>query len=201
MSEREIVRDIKEKLCYFTLDWEGDMQRSHTTELDKQYTTDKGEVITISKYYAMNSAYVGLLKHLLTNFRKDNERFRAPEVLLDRAMVGLESSGLDEWIYNAIRRIDAGVRDQYWSNIVLAGGSTLFPGMPARLIRDLTRRCERYGLGLPNINIIDHSDRLYASWIGGSIVASLSDVNQDHWISAAEYNEYGPTIVNRKVLC
>jgi actin-related protein len=36
-----------------------------------------------------------------------------------------------------------------------------------------------------------------STWLGGSILASLG-VFQPVWISKAEYDEYGPSIINRK---
>jgi actin len=47
------------------------------------------------------------------------------------------------------------------------------------------------------ITIIDKPARKYGAWIGGSILASLSTF-QPMWISRDEYDEFGPSIVNRK---
>jgi len=47
------------------------------------------------------------------------------------------------------------------------------------------------------IKIIAPPERKYSCWIGGSILASLSTFQQ-MWISKAEYDESGPSIVHRK---
>lgn len=65
-------------------------------------------------------------------------RFRCPEALFEPSFLGLEASGIHELIYTAIHSCDIDVRKDLYGNIVLAGGSSLFPGMPERLQKEIT---------------------------------------------------------------
>jgi actin beta/gamma 1 len=74
-----------------------------------------------------------------------------------------------------------------------SGGSTLFPGLSGRLQKEITALAP----SSIKVNIIAPPDRKYSSWIGGSNLASLSTF-QHMCISKQEYEESGPSVVNRR---
>ena len=53
------------------------------------------------------------------------ERFRAPEILFDPELIGLEYPGLPQILVDAINRTDMDLRKNLFANIVLSGGTTL----------------------------------------------------------------------------
>ncbi len=69
----------------------------------------------------------------------------------------------------------------------------MFPGLAARLRRELVELAPAD----VRVEVIAPPERKYSAWIGGSILASLSHF-QRMWITKADYDESGVSIVHRK---
>eukprot|EP00026_Physarum_polycephalum_P008355 Phypoly_transcript_08437.p1 GENE.Phypoly_transcript_08437~~Phypoly_transcript_08437.p1 ORF type:complete len:361 (+),score=34.97 Phypoly_transcript_08437:191-1273(+) len=172
-AEREIVRDIKEKIGFVTLDYKEDLKKSTiSTLLDKTYVLPDGQVITMS-----------------------DERFRCPEVLFDPSLCGLESEGIHYMINKSIQKCDTKIHHDLYNNVALSGGSTMFPNISARLQKELATIAPAN----MKINVKAPDARKYSAWIGGSLLASL-ETFQRMWITKQEYDENGPAIVHRKCI-
>ncbi|KAJ1442657.1 beta-actin, partial [Ochromonadaceae sp. CCMP2298] len=182
-AEREIVRDVKEKLTYVCMDYDKECAAAESNQFDRPYTLPDGNIIVLG-----------------------SERFRAPEVLFQPSLVGKEGvsgggvagfgvsgGGIDGCLQNSILGCDVDLRRELFSNIVLSGGTTMFPGIAERLGKELKLRLPPR---LP-VTVVAPPERKYSVWIGGSILASLNTFQQ-MWISKAEYEEAGASIVHRK---
>jgi len=169
-AEREIVRDIKERLCYVALDPEKELRLAEKVSgMEKTYTLPDGETLTIGA-----------------------ERFMAPELFYNPGAIGSEENPLDDLIYRSIQSCDIDLRRDLYANIVLSGGSTMFPGLKERLHKEITELVPE----TIEIKIIAPPERRYSVWIGGSILSSLKTFTK-LWVTKKEYQESGPTAVYR----
>nr|QGN00872.1 ActL2 [Drosophila affinis] len=172
-AEREIVRDLKEQHCYVALDFEQEVHNSSTsTTLEHIYHLPDGQVLSVA-----------------------SERFRCPEALFRPSLLGMEYGGIHQTTYKSILKCDVDIRRDLYNNIVLSGGTTMFAGLPERLLKEMSV------LAPSNMRIkIDApAQRNFSVWLGGSILSSLTAF-QHMWVSKADYDEVGPDVVNRKCL-
>lgn len=114
-ADFETVRQIKEKLCYVSYDLELDQKLSEdTTVLVESYTLPDGRVIRVG-----------------------SERFEAPECLFQPHLVDVEQPGIAEFLFNTIQAADVDIRTSLYKAIVLSGGSSMYPGLPSRMEKEI----------------------------------------------------------------
>ena len=139
---------------------------AQSSSIEKSYELPNGEYITIG-----------------------SEQFKCPEPLFRPSFIGFSCCGICEDLNGSIMKCDVDL----YSNIVLTGGNTMFPGMADRIQKEITAMAPP----TMNVKVIAPPERRHSVWIGGSIMASLSTFQQ-MWISKQEYDESGPSIVHTK---
>jgi len=169
-AERELIRDMKDNLSYIPLDYEAEMERmsyAHPSFYEQSYQLPNHQFIDVGK-----------------------ERYMAPEIMFKPFMA--DSKGIHEKIIDSIMMCDMNTHAELYSNIILSGGTTMIPGFPERLEKELK-------LLKPFAPIKVHAlqDRNLLAWEGGSMTASLASFDP-MWISKEEYDESGPSVVFKK---
>jgi len=175
-ADFETVRQIKEDLCYVGYDLDIEKRLAlETTTLVQSYTLPDGRVIKLA-----------------------SERYEAPEVLFQPHLIDSESLGLDEALFNMIQEADIDLRPAFYQHIVLSGGSTMYPGLPSRLEKEMkslylqrvlkgdVKRLEKFKL-----RIEDPPRRKHMVFLGGSVLADIMKDRPEFWITKQEFEETG----------
>jgi len=173
-AEKEIARDMKEKLCYVALDFDKEMESysQNPEAFNSNYVFPDGQERTLG-----------------------SERFRCPEALLKPNMVGIEGEGASEMTYASINKSEVDLRRDFYGNIILSGGTSMYKGLDERMEEDIR------GLApaAMKVKVLAPPERKYSVWIGGSILSSLATF-EESWITKEEYDESGVAIVHRKCM-
>ncbi|CZS98722.1 actin-71 [Rhynchosporium agropyri] len=175
-AEKEVVRMIKEKVSYVAAD---------PKKEEKEWAALSGKMGSDSRVveYALPDG---------NKIKIGQERFRAPEILFDPEIIGLEYPGIHQIVVDAINRTDLDLRKSLFGNIVLSGGSTLTKGFGDRLLHEV----QRLAVKDMRIKIFAPPERKYSTWIGGSILAGLSTFRK-MWVSIDDWHE-NPDIIHTK---
>lgn len=168
-SDRRTIVDIKETSCYVAMNYEEQVAQSPES-LEKVYQLPDGKLV---KFH--------------------DQLFRCPEALFSPSLVNLSGPGIHQMCISSIMKCDSDLRNSFFANIILAGGSTSFPGLDKRLVKDMAKLVPA---NTP-VQVIAPPERKLSVWMGGSILASLSAF-QDMWITDAEFKEVGPNIVHQR---
>ncbi|CAM6129692.1 unnamed protein product [Calypogeia fissa] len=175
-ADFETAREIKEKLCYVSIDYKREYQLAmETTILVKQYTLPDGRVIKVGP-----------------------ERFQAPEALFSPELVDMEGDGLAELVFHCVQEMDIDNRMLLYQHIVLSGGSTMYPGLPSRLEKEIRKQYlsvvlkgNKDGLKKLRLRIEDPPRRKHMVYLGGAVLAGIMKNTPEFWISRQEYDEEG----------
>jgi len=177
-ADFETVRQIKEKFCYVAYDINVERKLAQeTTVLEENYTLPDGRVIKIGR-----------------------ERFEAAEALFNPDLIDVESKfgGIGEMVFRMIQEADMDTRSAYYKHIVLSGGSSMYPGLPSRLEKEITElylaevlKGDTARLKKFKLRIEDPPRRKHMVFLGGSVLADIMKERQEFWMSKADYNELG----------
>ena len=66
-----------------------------------------------------------------------SERFEAPECMFQPHLVDIEQPGVAEMLFETIQNAAVDIRAELYKHIVLSGGSSMYPGLPSRLEKEM----------------------------------------------------------------
>ena len=175
-ADFETVREIKEKLAYVAYDIDRERALAQeTTVLVEQYKLPDGTIIKVGR-----------------------ERFECAEALFNPSLVDCEGAGLADMVFNMIQAADIDTRENYFKHIVLSGGSSMYPGLPSRLEKDIRNlylkhvlKGDESRLNRLKLRIEDPPRRKHMVFLGASVLGDLMKDRQEFWISKRDYEEQG----------
>jgi len=181
-ADFETVRMMKEKLCYVGYDVHAEQKLAQeTTFLVEEYTLPDGRVIKVG-----------------------GERFEASEALFQPHLIDVDGQGVAELVFSSIQAAAIEVRPELYKHIVLSGGSTMYPGLPSRLEREIKQlylervlKGDTERLAKFKIRIEDPPRRKNMVFIGGAVLADVTKDKDEFWMTKAEYEEKGLAVLGK----
>ncbi|XP_030041981.1 actin-related protein T2-like [Microcaecilia unicolor] len=168
-SNKDVVNEIKEQLCYVAVDPCEELGKK-ANEICRNFELPDGNTIQISY-----------------------QLFRAPEILFSPSSFGAESPGVHKMVFHSVMMCDTDIHSTLYENMVLAGGSSVFPGFQERMLKELQ-------LQTPSdvsVRVVETPDRKISAWVGASLITSLTSF-RPMWVTNSDYKEFGPTVVQRR---
>ncbi|ELP84815.1 actin, muscle, putative [Entamoeba invadens IP1] len=159
---------VKTSLCKIALpDFSAIAEMNKTSE-DPKYTLPDGRQISI-----------GI------------ERYIACESLFNPELIGIHEIGIHELVVNYLNKLDKDIQQTMLLEMVLTGGNTLFDNLYDRLDTEISKRVTaKHGMH----RVIAPPERIMSTWIGGSILMSLS-TNASLIVTKKMYDEKGADIL------
>ena len=167
-AEKEIVKVIKEKVCYVALDFEEALRSVEKFD----YELPDGSLINIK-----------------------DERIKCPEALFKPSLVGNDGNDIGKICYDSIQKCDIDLRRDLYYSIILSGGNSMYNGLPERLTKEIKALVPESIKD--EIKVIASPERKFSVWIGGTILSNISTF-ESMWITKTEYEEYGCSIIHKK---
>jgi len=185
-ADFETVRQIKEQLCYVGYDLELEKRLAlETTVLVRSYTLPDGRIIRVG-----------------------GERFEAPEVLFQPHLIDVEGGvgggGMADQLFDSINKADVDTRPEFYNHIVLSGGSTMYPGLPSRLEKEIKKlylnkvlKGNTAQLAKFKCRIEDPPRRKHMVFLGGAVLAEIMKDKDHFWMNKSEYEEKGEEVLRK----
>jgi actin-related protein 2 len=132
------------------------------------------------------------------------ERFEAPEVLFEPHLIDVDGPGMGELLFDCIHKADVDTRPEFYNHIVLSGGSTMYPGLPSRLEKEIKKyylqralKGNKEQLAKFKCRIEDPPRRKHMVFLGGAVLAEIMKDKDHFWMNKNEYEEQGEAVLKK----
>eukprot|EP01064_Diplonema_japonicum_P010961 TRINITY_DN181_c2_g1_i1.p1 TRINITY_DN181_c2_g1~~TRINITY_DN181_c2_g1_i1.p1 ORF type:complete len:416 (+),score=104.67 TRINITY_DN181_c2_g1_i1:63-1250(+) len=183
-ADFDTVRQVKEKFCYVAVDFALEKKLAmETTVLEKECQLPDGRSIKLGP-----------------------ERFEAAEALFRPELMGIDSraGGIAQMTFDCINNSTRDVQSELFKHVVLSGGTTMLPGLPSRLEKEMKDQFIKVKLGgdknrgKVRIRVEAPPRRKHMVYLGASVLAEIMADSPEQWITKAEWEEQGERVVKEK---
>ncbi|KAI5860898.1 Actin/actin-like protein [Durotheca rogersii] len=214
-NETYIVNEMKEAVCYTSLDFQGDLERTWkgTRGERRQPYLDGGGIAkdyVLPDFHSRTKGVVREFDPLQASRAKKlaavragessedvltlrNERFTVPELLFHPSDIGMRQPGIADLVMQSLRVLPVGLWPGLLSNIIVVGGNSLFQGFVERLRKEIVQLAPDECL----VRVGRPADPLTSTWLGGANLARHEHINLLS-VTKQDYEEYGAPWVARK---
>ncbi|XP_069508471.1 actin-related protein 5 [Ambystoma mexicanum] len=117
----------------------------------------------------------------------ETERIRVPEIIFQPSLIGEEQAGIAETMQYVLDRYPKDVQEELVQNVFLTGGNVMYPGMKARIQKELLEM--RPFQSTFQVNMA--SNPILDTWYGARDWALEHMDDEEGWITRLEYEEKG----------
>ena len=195
MAINDIISDFKQHMCF--VPWKAIIPEERVERMGKlnlpPYELPDGTQIPF--YDTLSTAPERLFIQRSKKRPRPAPVNNKPSYLQD-VDCSVDEDSLQELLYATLLKCDVDTRRDLLASIVLVGGGSNMDGMTQRLaneLNDLLPDKMKSKISAPTPSI----ERHHTTWIGGSIL-SICGSFQQLWLSNAEYQELGSSIIQQR---
>ena len=181
-ADREMAREIKEKACYVSMDYEKELEEYLEHEGSGGEGGSGGDHLTQVKLPDGTTFSVGKAK------------FCCPELLFSPDIAEKECKSVQQTVLDSVKLCPIDCRRTLFNNIVCSGGSTMYKNYEDRLKHEVSELLP--ARGREDVRVIAPGERKYSVWMGAAILASLTSFSQE-WVTKSDWAEHGPSVIHR----
>ncbi|CAB4028392.1 Actin-related 6, partial, partial [Paramuricea clavata] len=198
MDETYVMNQVKEDACFVSEDFYKDVEMARIKGKENKIVRD----YVLPDYTNIKRGYIKSVEDMWDKskineneqmIRINIERFSVPEVLFHPPDIGVQEMGIAEAIVHSIDATPTDMQPHFYTNILLTGGSCLFPGFKSRLYSDIR------SLAPIEFDVAVHlpSEPATCAWLGGKLLSNSEDFT-NMLITKAEYQEQGKNACRKK---